>query len=187
MSTLVEPLGAQDHVFGPPDAPLTLLEYGDYECSFCGRAQREIATVLRREGKVIRFAFRQFPLTHLHPHALIAAQAAEAAGAQGKFWAMHEVLFGNQDALEPEDLLSYARSTGLDVPRFVTELEDGVHLSKVTRDYQTGARSGVRGTPTFFVNGRRHDGAWDANSLIAASREALPHEEGSPHQGIIHS
>jgi protein-disulfide isomerase len=173
MNRLTDPLGPEDHVLGRPDAPVTLVEYGDYECPFCGRAHGEVDEVLRRIGDDVRFAFRHFPLTRLHPHSLLAAQAAEAAGAQGRFWPMHALLFENQAALQPEDLLSYAEAISLDVNRFADELREGVHLSKVEHDFQTGVRSGVTGTPTFFVNGDRHEGGWDADSLTAAILTAL--------------
>lgn len=173
MSILAEPLGPDDHVLGRRDAPATLVEYGDYECPFCGRAEGEVEEVVRRVGNAVRFAFRHFPFTQLHPHALLAAQAAEAAGAQGAFWRMHALLYANQDALDLQDLLAYAGSLGLDVDRFIDELRAGIHLPKVQHDFETGLRSGVKGIPTFFVNGYRHERGWDASALVAAIDRAV--------------
>jgi protein-disulfide isomerase len=170
MKAMAEPLGPEDHVLGRSDAAVTLVEYGDYQCPFCARAHEEIAEVVRRNGRDVRFAFRHFPLLDVHPHALRAAEAAEAAGAQGRFWTMHAILFENQDALWPEDLLVYAESLELDVRRLAAELRGDLHLPKVEHDLETGARSGINGTPTFFVNGYRYRGAADAESLTAAIR-----------------
>jgi protein-disulfide isomerase len=172
MSRLTEPLGPHDHVLGRPAAPAQIVEYGDYECPFCARAHHEMATVLRSAGNVVRYAFRHFPLAQIHPHALLAAQAAEAAGAQGRFWMMHSMLFENPDSLAPSDLMVYAETLGLDVRRFARELRNGAHLPKVESDFRTGVRSGVNGTPTFFIDGVRHDRGWHADSITAAVREA---------------
>jgi protein-disulfide isomerase len=166
--TLTPPIGERDHVIGPPNAPVTLVEYGDYECPYCGAAHPVVTAVRRRLGKGLRFAFRHFPLTRIHPHAEHAAEAAEAAGAQGKFWQMHDLLFEHQDALEDEDLLLYAASIGLDLERFASELENGLYAARVREDFLSGVRSGVNGTPTFFINGRRHEGAFDLQTLLAA-------------------
>jgi protein-disulfide isomerase len=166
--TLSPPVGERDHVIGPRNAPITLVEYGDYECPYCGAAHPVVAEVRRRLGNGLRFAFRHFPLTRVHPHAEHAAEAAEAAGVQGKFWQMHEMLFEHQDALEDEDLLLYAASLGLDLDRFAHELEVGLHAARVREDFLSGVRSGVNGTPTFFINGRRHEGPSDVQTLLAA-------------------
>ena len=168
MSRLRESVGAADHRAGPDDAPLTLVEYGDYECPHCGAAHPIVQEVRRRLGSRLRFVFRHFPLSELHPHAVLAAEAAEAAGAQGRFWEMHDSLFADQDALELEDLVRRAQDLGLDVARFERELRDGVHRAAVETSFRTGVRSGVNGTPTFFINGVRHDGRWDAESLVDA-------------------
>jgi protein-disulfide isomerase len=162
------PVSDRDHVLGSPTAPVTLLEYGDYECPHCGHAYPIVATVLKRAGDAVRFAFRHFPLAEIHPHALAAAQAAEAAGAQKRFWPMHDILFEHQDSLEFEDLIGYAQALELDVPRFTRELESAAHLDKVKHDFHAGVRSGVNGTPTFFINGERYDGLVDAETLQAA-------------------
>ena len=172
MNKLTPPVGPGDHVFGNPDAPVTLVEYGDYECPYCGRAHPVVEEVLRQMGPEARFVFRHFPLAEMHPHAVAAAEAADAAGAQGKFWPMHATLYENQGALEPEDLLGYAGALGLDVPRFARELATHAHLAKVEADFRSGVRSGVQGTPTFFINGVRHEAGWDAPTLLAALRAA---------------
>jgi protein-disulfide isomerase len=168
VARLVLPVDGRDHVRGPADAPATLVEYGDFECPHCGLAHPITKEVQRRLGRKLRFAFRHFPLAEIHPHAQSAAEAAEAAGAQARFWEMHDLLFRNQQALEDADLLRYADALGLDLPRFVSELADGTWESRVREDFMSGVRSGVNGTPTFFVNGVRHDGPWDADTLVEA-------------------
>ena len=172
IARLVRPVSERDHVLGPPDAPVTLVEYGDYECPHCGAAYPNVEIARRRVGPRLRFGYRHFPLAEIHPHALRAAEAAEAAGAQGQFWPMHALLFENQDALEDEDLVRYAGMLGIDVPRFVAELAEHTWEPRVREDFMTGVRSGVNGTPTFFINGVRHDGPWDAESPVAAVTRA---------------
>jgi protein-disulfide isomerase len=162
----------RDHVRGPLASPVTLVEYGDYECPFCGQAYFVVKDLEQRVGNLMRFVFRNFPLTTVHPHAERAAEAAEAAGAQGKFWEMHDILFENQQALEDEDLVEYAALVGLDIPRFVREIREGRYLNRMREDFLSGARSGVNGTPTFFINGLRHDGPWDLAILMAAIENA---------------
>ena len=163
----------RDHTIGPETAPVTLVEYGDYECPFCGAAHGVAKQLVQEFGDDLRFVFRHFPLTQIHPHAALAAEAAEAAGAQGGFWGMHDLLFENQDRLSPQDILVYARMLGLDLDRFMSDLRDHVHAPKVREDFMSGVRSGVNGTPTFFVNGVRHNGGWDLDSLGAAISAAL--------------
>jgi protein-disulfide isomerase len=170
---LTVPVSDRDHVIGPATAAVTLVEYGDYECPFCGAAHPVTLELVRLLGDELRFAFRHFPLGQVHPHAPMAAEAAEAAGAQGKFWAMHDMLFENQHALDPPDLLRYASAIGLDVDRFALELDRHVHQPKVREDFLGGIRSGVNGTPTFFINGIRHNGPWDLESLLEAIRAAV--------------
>jgi protein-disulfide isomerase len=172
--SLVPPVGPRDHVLGPEDAAVTLVEYGDYQCGFCGQAHEVLKAVLD-ELEGVRYVFRHFPLTQAHPAAELAAQAAEAAGAQGRFWQMHDALFENQAALEPEDLLAYATSLGLDRRRFAADLERGVHAARVRDDFRSGLRSGVNGTPSFFIDGERHDGGWDEASLVDALQRASRH------------
>jgi protein-disulfide isomerase len=178
MSTLTESIGPDDHALGRAHAPAQLVEYGDYECPYCARAHYEMTEVLRTVGNDVRYAFRQFPLTQLHPHALLAAQAAEAAGAQGRFWQMHSMLFENQDMLGPDALVGYAATLGLDTHRFGHDLRAGTYLPMVQQDFRSGDRSGVTGTPTFFVNGHRHERGWHADSLIAAVREVVEQATG---------
>jgi protein-disulfide isomerase len=168
MSRLNKPVGPGDHVLGRPDAPVTLLEYGDYECPFSGSAHPVVAEVLHRSGSDVRFVFRPFPLAQVHPRALMAAEAAEAAGQQGAFWPMHARLFENQDALELDDLLVYARWQGLDMGRFSGELRSRIHAPVVEEAFFSGVRSGVRGTPTFFVNGAELGAPWSAETLVEA-------------------
>jgi protein-disulfide isomerase len=145
---------------------VTLLEYGDYECPFCGAAHPVVDQVLQIVGDDMCFAYRHFPLTRIHPHAQQAAEAAEAAGAQGRFWPMHDLLFANQDRLAIGDLVGYAAALGLDVGRFALELDNHVHAPRVREDFLSGVRSGVNQTPTFFVNGVRHNGGYDLESLL---------------------
>jgi protein-disulfide isomerase len=165
---LTLPVGSRDHSQGGEDATVTLVEYGDYECPHCGRAYPIVKAVQKHFGKKLRFVFRNFPLNESHPHAEAAAETAEAAASEGKFWDMHDTLFENQGALELEDLVAYATNLGLDVKRVASELERRVYLPRVKEDFTSGARSGVNGTPTFFINGVRFDGDWDEAGLIAA-------------------
>jgi protein-disulfide isomerase len=175
---LVLPVSSRDHVRGRTHSGLTLLEYGDYECPHCGAAHLVVEAVRWRMGARLRFAFRHFPLTQVHPHAHTAAEAAEAAGAQRKFWSMHDRLFAHQDALDVDSLLAHAVSIGLDVARFAEDLAEGVHRPRVREDFISGVRSGVNGTPTFFINQLRYDGPRDVASLIDALESAEAEESG---------
>jgi len=168
VSRLVLPVSERDHLRGPAAAPVTLVEYGDYECPYCGQAYYAVKELERLLGENLRFVFRNFPLTTVHPHAELAAEAAEAAAAQGRFWEMHNQLFENQQALEGEDLAGYADLIGLDLPRFIRELTEHRYAGRVREDFLSGVRSGVNGTPTFFINGVRHNGSFDLDSLLAA-------------------
>jgi protein-disulfide isomerase len=172
MATLTLPAGDRDHAQGPAAAPVTLVEYGDYECPHCGAAYPVVKKLQKKMGKRLRFVFRNFPLTSIHPHAERAAEAAEAAGAQGKFWEMHDWIFEHQDTLEAGDLLKAAKALGLDPKKFVNEMESEAYLPRVKEDFKSGIRSGVNGTPTFFINGARHDGAPSYENLLAALNEA---------------
>lgn len=145
-----------DHVAGSENAAITLVAYCDFECPYCGRAYPIVKRLQARLAERLRFVFRHFPLNHKHPLAQQAAEAAEAADAQGQFWAMHNLLFEHQDALEKGDLYAYAESLDLDVGRFERELAGRIHEKRVSRDVRSGRRSGVTGTPTFFMNGFRH-------------------------------
>ena len=170
---LKPPVGANDHVQGTANSPVTLVEYGDYECPYCGEAYPVVKALQERLGKQVRFVFRNFPLSEMHPHAEHAAEAAEAAGAQGKFWEMHDLLYENQDALEDEDLARYAKALKLDMPRFIKEMESHHYAERVRADFSSGVRSGVNGTPSFFINGARHEGPFDLGSLLAAIEAAV--------------
>ncbi len=170
---LITPVGPQDHVQGPANAPVTLVEYGDYECQYCGRAHPIIQDLQNYLGTQFRYVYRHFPIRSIHSHSQLAAEAAEAAGAQGKFWEMHDALYDHQDALEREDILDYGRQIGLDMARFEADLDSHVHAERVHEDFREGIRSGVNGTPTFFINGVRYDGAWDLESLIEAIEKPL--------------
>ena len=162
------PMLDRDHIQGPIDAPITLVEYGDYECPYCGEAYLVVKAIQEHLGNRLCFAFRNFPLTNSHPHAEHAAQAAEAAGAQERFWEMHDLLYENQNALEDEDLAGYASALGLDAERFVREIEAAAHAARIREDFRSGARNGVNGTPSFFINGVRYDGATGVADLLAA-------------------
>jgi protein-disulfide isomerase len=166
------PVSERDHIQGSAEAPVTLLEYGDYECPYCGKAYPLVKQVQEALGDRLRFAFRNFPLNTVHPHASIAAQAAEAAGAQGKFWEMHDLLFEHQDDLADADLVQYALKLGLEVYRFEADLSSEAFAARVREDFRSGVRSGVNGTPTFFINDVRYNGAHEAGELLAALRAA---------------
>lgn len=171
---LTLPVGPRDHAIGPVDAPLTLVEYGDYQCPYCGKAYPIIKEVRRQLGSQLRFVFRNFPLTKIHSEAQHAAEAAEAAGAQGAFWPMHDRLFERQFALDDEHLGEYAAELGLNADRLRGELAAGTYAPRVREDFMSGVKSGVNGTPTFFINGVRHDGSWDLESLLAALGNPAP-------------
>jgi protein-disulfide isomerase len=161
----------RDHLRGPLDAPVTLVEYGDFECPYCGRAEPPVRELLAGSGDV-RYVWRHLPLTDVHPHAQLAAEAAEAADRQGAFWPMHDLLLAHQDALKPKDLVRYAEQLGLDTDRFTDDLRRHTGAWRIAEDTESAAASGVVGTPTFFVNGRRHHGSYDLDSLTEAVRAA---------------
>ncbi|MFL5888267.1 MAG: Na+/H+ antiporter NhaA [Solirubrobacteraceae bacterium] len=162
----------RDHIRGPDEAPVTLLEYGDFECPYCGQAESAVRELLRSFGADLRYAFRHLPLADVHPNAQMAAEASEAAAAQGRFWEMHDALFDHQDALTPAALRRYAQDLGLDVERFWDEVRTREHAPRVAEDVRSADESGVAGTPTFFINGRRHQGAYDVDTLTTAVRRA---------------
>ena len=169
---LVEPVDPErDHVRGPAHSPVTVVEYGDFQCPYCGQAEPFVRQLLADELDV-RYVWRHLPLRDVHPRAQLAAEAAEAASDQGAFWEMHDLLLDRQEALKPEDLLDYARELGLDVPRFAAELRRHAHADRIEADLESADLSGVRGTPTFFVNGRRHHGAYDTAALEEAVEAA---------------
>ncbi len=160
-----------DHARGPVDSPVTLVEYGDFECPYCNQAEPVIRELLADFGD-LRYVWRHLPLTDVHPNAQLAAEGAEAAAAQGAFWEMRELLFRHQDALEPKYLVRYADELGLDVDRFREELRQHAYAARVAEDVDSADLSGVSGTPTFFINGQRHHGAYDIATLSAAVRIA---------------
>jgi protein-disulfide isomerase len=166
------PVTERDHAQGSPDATVTLVEYGDYECSYCGATHTIVKQVQKIVGNQLRFVFRHFPLAQIHPHAERAAEAAEAAGAQGRFWQVHDLLYENQQTLDDRHLLLLAEAIDLDTERFTRELRDEIYRERVREDFMSGVRSGVNGTPTFFINGVRHDGPWEIDSLLYAIEHA---------------
>ena len=167
MSRLVLPINGRDHIQGPATAPFSLVEYGDYECPYCGGMYPVIKRVQKRLGEQLRFVFRNFPLTQMHDHAMRAAQFAEAAGAKGLFWEAHDILFENQRALADDRLFGYGEEIGLDAAA-IEEAFAGKFDQRIREDRSGGLRSGVNGTPTLFVNGLRHDGPRDIESLVKA-------------------
>jgi protein-disulfide isomerase len=171
-SDLAVPIGERDHVKGPRDAPVVLVEYGDYECPYCLNAWPVVKEVRRRLGDRMAFVFRHFPQSSVHPHASVAAQAAEAAAAQGKFWEMHDLLFANQEELGTIDLTHLALELGLEVYRFQSSIESEGNVRRIREDFTGGVKSGVQGTPTFFINGCRYEGEIDVESLVAAVNAA---------------
>jgi protein-disulfide isomerase len=174
LARLLTPVGEDDHVQGPAAASVTLVEYGDYECPYCRAAVPIVEELQRVLPDQLRFVFRHFPLENLHPHARRAAEAAEAAAAQGRFFEMHAALFEHQAALEDEDLRRYAAGIDLDLARFAAELEAHTHADRVREDFRGGIRSGVRGTPTFFLDDVRYDGGIGVRQLVAAIQASHP-------------
>jgi len=162
----------RDHIRGSEDAPVTFIEYGDYQCPYCGRAEVIIRELLDSFGDDLRYVWRSLPLNDVHPNAQMAAEAAEAAAAQGAFWEMHDKLLEHQDELTVPDLRRYAEEIGLDVERFWDELRRRTHAERVAEDVASADASGVAGTPTFFINGRRHQGAYDAAILTDEVQKA---------------
>ncbi len=170
---LVRDAGEDDHRQGSDDAPVTLVEYGDYQCEYCGAAHPVVKAVQEAMGGELRFVFRNFPLTQIHEHAQQAAQAAEAAAAQDAFWPYHDLLYEHQQALGKDDLIGYAVRLDLDEKRFTAEVNANTYARRIRTDFSSGIQSGVNGTPTFFINGVRHDGPADVDSLLGAVRAAI--------------
>lgn len=170
---LTPPISRNDHTLGDLDAPLQMLEFGDYQCPYCGAAQPVIQEIRRELGDRLLYAFRNFPLVQVHQYAEQAAEAAEAAGAQGKFWEMHDLLYQNQHALDYNHLVGYADQLGLDVEKFQQDLRDHAYRAKIASDYRSGEESGVPGTPTFFLNGIMYQGPIEPDAIIAAIRQAV--------------
>ena len=167
------PVGARDHVNGLATAPVTFVEYGDFECPYTRAVYPIIEALRRRFGAHVRFVFRNFPLAAVHPHAQHAAEAAEAAGEQGRFWEMYQSLFERQDLLTDEALIGYAEALGLDTTRFARELRQHLYAQRVREDVAGGIESGVNGTPTFYINERRHDAPYDLDTLLGVVSAAL--------------
>jgi len=172
--TLTDPVAAIDHVRGPAHAPVVIVEYGDFECPSCRQAAPVVNLVLERFGGSVAAVFRHFPLEESHPHALLAAQAAECAGAQGKFWEMHDLLFDHQNQLQLKHLRGYAERLQLDLVRFDAELGDEIYLQRVREHIAGGVRSGVRNTPAFYLNGKIQDVSFNLHALLDGVAAALP-------------
>jgi protein-disulfide isomerase len=172
-TALSMPISDRDHIRGASNPALTLVKYGDFECTLSGRAFQLIKKLLEKYPDTIQFVFRPYPLRQLHAHAQHAAEAAEAAGAQGKYWEMHDLLYQHQSALEDQDLSEYAKELGLDMQRFSQEMEQHTYAGVVREAYRSGIRSGVVGTPSFFINGRRYEDSWNIASLPEAVEKAL--------------
>ena len=173
MAVLKVPVTSADHFQGPESAELTLTEYGDYECPYCGRAYPIVKRVQERFGDRLRFVFRNFPLSQSHPHAEAAAETAEFAGARGKFWEMHDLLYENQGRLGEPLFVELSEKLGLSAPALRQSLEHEEFRTRVRDDFAGGVRSGVNGTPTFFINGQRHNGPFDFEFLVAAMEAAM--------------
>jgi len=172
-------VGDRDHIQGSPDAKVTLLEYGDYQCPYCGEAYGTVKKVQEKFGSDLRFVFRNFPLTEVHPRAQFGAEMAESAANQGKFWEMHDYLYEHQSYLSNEELfLQYAESKlGIDAQRIRKEITTHEHLPRIREDFMSGVRSGVNGTPTFFINDFRHNGDYQFETLVSAIEKALAGKE----------
>jgi protein-disulfide isomerase len=162
-----------DHIQGPISAPITIVEYGDFECPYTGKAYPIVKEIIRRLGDSICFVFRNFPLNEIHPHAEHAAEAAEAAGAQDKFWQMHDYLFEHQEVLDDRHLLEYAKRVGLDIKTFEKEISRHIFAPVINDSLRNGIKSGVEGTPTFFLNGVRYEDSWDLETLLETIRSTI--------------
>ncbi len=171
---LTEPISGRDHIRGPQSAEVSLVEYGDFECPYCRAAEPIVAGLIQAFGDQLSVTFRHFPLSEVHPHARHAAEVAEAAAAQGKFWEMHDLLFARQDALDDADLLKYAAELSLDSDRVRRELAGHEHVRRVEKDQQSGLDNGVKGTPTFYIDGTRYDGSVALRDMLAAIRQLHP-------------
>lgn len=166
MTQLIPTVNNKDHLLGNPSAVIELVEYGDYECPYCGRAYPIVKDIKEQLGSGLKFVFRNFPLTKIHPHAFPAAVATEAAGLQGKFWEMHDLVFENQKTLNDEHITQFAGQLGLDLERFQSDLKQEALKDKVEHDFESGLRSGVNRTPTFFINGTKYEGEWGNGQML---------------------
>jgi protein-disulfide isomerase len=169
---LVVPVSERDHSQGPSTAALTLVQYGDYECPYTRQSTTVVRAIQQQLRDQLRFVFRNFPLTEIHPHALHAALAAEAAAAQGKFWQMHDSIFHHQHTLEDADLEQFAEAVGLDLQQYARDMTEQRALARIEEDVDGGERSGVQGTPTFFINGALYRGSWEQDALLPALQAA---------------
>jgi protein-disulfide isomerase len=172
MDRLILPISKRDHVQGPLDAAVQLVEYGDYECPYCKAAFPVVKQIQVQLGSDLCFAFRHFPLFEIHPHAMGAAEAAESAAVQGRFWQMHDMLYENSPRLDAPDLTAFAAALGLELKRFANDLARHRYLPRIREDIESALNSSARGTPTFFINGIRHEGGYDMESLLPALLEA---------------
>jgi protein-disulfide isomerase len=186
MSVMRDPITPSDHILGDPNAPVTLVEYGDYECGYCGMAHPIVKRVLQHYARrTLRFVFRHFPMTEVHPHAEAAAETAEFCGAYNQFWTAHDALYENQDRLGPPFLLSLVSAIGLDEHELLTALEAGKFAPKVKANFRGGILSGVNGTPTFFINGVRHDAPFDFEYLVAGIDAAQTNSPSTPSRSMF--
>jgi protein-disulfide isomerase len=166
MTQLTPAVNSHDHRFGDPGARLELVEYGDYECPYCGAAYPIVKGIQQRLGQDLKFVFRNFPLSKIHPHSFYAAVGAEAAGLQNKFWEMHDIIFENQKTLDAENIFQYGKTIGLDMVQFVFDLNQKILIDKVQKDFESGLRSGVNRTPGFYINGKKYEGEWRNGQLL---------------------
>ena len=171
--SLKPPVSERDHMQGNPAAQIELVEFGDYQCQHCGHAYPIIREVQAALGDQLKFVFRNFPLAEIHPQATLAAVATEAANRQGKYWEMHDIIFENQQQLKMQHLVEYAKRIGLDAAQFEKDMADGELMEIVDNDFESGVRSGVNGTPTFFVNGHKYAGNWEAAPIISFLKSQL--------------
>jgi protein-disulfide isomerase len=169
---LAIPITDRDHSQGPASAAVTLVQYGDYECPYTRQSTHVVRALQQELGDQLRFVYRNFPLIEIHPHALHAAFAAEAAAAQGKFWEMHDAIFHHQHTLEDADLAQFAETVGLDLEQYTRDMTEQRGLARIKEDVEGGERSGVQGTPTFFINGILYRGSWEHDALLAALQAA---------------
>jgi protein-disulfide isomerase len=172
--TLRTPVNETDYFFGPSNAPIELVEYGDYQCPYCGRAYPIVKDLLQQAGRQVKFVFRNFPLSKIHPQARMAALAAEAAGLQHKYWEMHDIIYENQIRLHHTALLEYATSIGLQIDQFTADMEREDLAAKVDSHFYSGMRSGVNATPTFFINGEKYTGSWENDDLLQYLKSSFP-------------
>jgi|SRR5688572_837838 protein-disulfide isomerase len=173
MTQLKTAVNSNDHIYGNAKAALELVEYGDYECPYCGRAYPIIKSIQQKLGPDLKFVFRNFPLSKIHPHAFSAAVATEAAGLQDKFWEMHDIVFENQKILDAENIFLFAQTIGLDLDRFKNDVEQNELAEKVRQDFESGLRSGVNRTPSFFINGKKYEGGWEEDIFLQYLKNQL--------------